>query len=208
MKKFLVLICTLGFLFGSVGTATAILLTDTQSIGVTLTERPLSGWNYASSYSYSHLQPAEYGVPQDVANSATLTVSVNWIGTNDVDVRKRGILRGSLNERDNQINWCKWSWDTPSGTMVDIANIFVSCIAGDLLDLTINAYDGFGDWKLELSSSTIALDNTEYADTAMPFSQPITMLLLGSGLIGLGSFGRKKLFKNASRSEHLSVAHS
>jgi hypothetical protein len=47
-----------------------------------------------------------------------------------------------------------------------------------------------------------------FTDTAVPFSEPAAMLLFGFSLIGLASFGRRKLYKKTLRSQRLSPAHS
>ena len=98
-----------------------------------------------------------------------------------------------------------WSWDTPSVTIFDITNVFVVWNAGDLLGVTISSIGNGGDWKLELASSTFTRD---YSDAGISVSEPATMIILGSSLIGLASYGRKKLFKKATGSKRLSLAHS
>ena len=47
-----------------------------------------------------------------------------------------------------------------------------------------------------------------FTDTDVRVSEPAIMLLFGFSLIGLASFGRKKLYKKALRSKRLSPAHS
>jgi hypothetical protein len=47
-----------------------------------------------------------------------------------------------------------------------------------------------------------------FTDTAVSVSEPAAMLLFGFSLIGLAGFGRKKLYKKASRSQRLGPAHS
>jgi hypothetical protein len=99
MNKFLVFLCTLGFLFGLVGTASAISFTDSKSLGVTLAEGPVAGWIFPSSYSYSHYTPVGFAVPDPYyVNRATLTISGSWIDGNDDEVAVQGKAQGSLNE--------------------------------------------------------------------------------------------------------------
>ena len=200
MKKILVFLCALSFLFGLVGTASAESFTDTKTLGVTLAEGPIAGIFYPSSYSYSHDTPANFGVPPDKVNSATLDISGYWIDGNDDGVAVDGGATGYLNEGGSQGDFWIWNWDTPSVTSFDIADIFVSWIAGDKLGVTINANGGCGDWKLELASSTFTLDYTDNGELpggAVPVTEPATMLLLGFGLIGLASFGKKSFFRKA-----------
>ena len=94
---------------------------------------------YPSSYSYSHDTPADFGVTPDKANSASLAVSGYWIDGNDDSVEVDGVATGLLNEGGRQGNWWIWSSDTISETVFDIADVFVSWKAGDLLDYLVCA---------------------------------------------------------------------
>ena len=54
-----------------------------------------------------------------------------------------------------------------------------------------------GDLRIGIHVQGFASGGSETFVTTSPVPEPATMLLLGSGLIGLAAFGRKKLFKKS-----------
>jgi hypothetical protein len=124
---------------------------------------------------------------------------VNLIkGINTVDLSWRAFyLGGYQNPLDTQVANANWTWVTgePWG--------FVGWASGEP-----NDYSGPGseqylglyqplDWGwIDMLSLNYDWGRMGYiAESINPVPEPATMLLLGSGLIGLAGYGRKKFFK-------------
>ena len=198
MKKFFGLIISFFLTISLVGSASALTFTDTQNLGVTIGEGPFAEVAWGDTYSYNHETPLDLEVPYDIVNSASLDIYGYWIDDNNDTIEVEGKAVGTLESGGSYgsyLSFSQWkwiSWDSPSISTFDIASTFSSWDTGDNLDISITADGCFGDGILELSSSTFTLD---YDNGAAPVPEPTTMLLFGTGLLGLVGIGRKKFFR-------------
>jgi len=167
--------------------AKAVIYTDTVNVGA-LYGADAGGhiWQGYEEvvYEWEHPTPIDFGVPPDTVNSAILDVYVGWVDTFG----------------DDHLDVASLSLPLTTNTAtyrLDIGEVFVDWAKGENLAGSLTIYEnevaeGFPDWggDIILGDSVFTLD---YENAPVP--EPTTMLLLGSGLIGLAGVGRKKFFK-------------
>jgi hypothetical protein len=190
MKKILsyVLIAALAV---SVGTASASLFTDYKPLGVSIAEAPLSALLFPTSYSYTHNTPGDLEVPYDTINSATLKIKATWVdgarsGAGNDPVEVEGSLVGYLTPGVGIL------FNQGTESLFNVASVFASWTAGDLFNVKVSGVGSFGQGVINLCWSELKID---YTNGTAPVPEPATMLLLGSGLVGLAGWGRKKFKK-------------
>ena len=212
MKKLLVFLAAILFVFGVVGMASAtpfsIMIGDNDGYGQGIPDNGNASWasfvpqdwrsateqtatdGSQGSDLYGILYATNYNNPFDVIfnlpgwiTTATLTIDVADLQpyAGEVQAMFNDILQpGLLNIDQGFQNTGVYSW-TLDATAIANANTASQFV------LNLAPPSDFGDY--------IAFDFFQLEGEFSSVPEPATMLLLGSGLIGLGFLGRKKLFK-------------
>jgi hypothetical protein len=189
MKKFVVFLCSMFFLFGVAPSAGAIPTSWTDKIDwspdVSLEDAPW--WKEASDdFSYFH----------DLGNDGFVSYfegGDDYIDSYNLRVR----LYDDDDSREGAVIFQPGLLDPDTSTKYDFSWDFAD-IGWTLAGLVDINHDGTLNVLVEPTRGDFYLDWSEviaYGDNGDPVPEPATMLLLGCGLIGLAAVGRKMSLK-------------
>lgn len=189
MKKLLMFLCTLTLVFGIVGVAGAISYPDTYDAGGILMSGSLFGSDDSVTWTFD-ITDEDSGffnpVTQDVT-SAQISLSLED-HTGCFDFWEFA----NLDVGDNSFNW-----EVNTGDIsFTIASLMTLSESGTV-DATLTAT--LGDFYF--NSATLTAIGTEPGstidDAAAPVPEPSTIMLMGTGILGLVAYGRKRYHKQA-----------
>ncbi len=180
MKKFLMFLCAMTLVFGMVGSASAIPYTDTYEPDdpICMEGNIFLGSTDSITWTFDITEDGFNPDTQDVT-SASVSLdfsddSCDWFELAELDV-------GS--------NTFYWEVDT-GDVSFGITSLMTLSDTG-MVDVTLTCL--FGDFYF--NSATLTAEGT--AEGTAPVPEPSTILLMGSGLLGLVGYSRKRFRKKS-----------
>ena len=193
MKRILLLALVVSLTLGIAGAANAALITTEVGVNEYLMTSTVDLVKYARGYGifkWSHDVTTDFTVPYDFVNSASLKIDGYYIsGNNDVIRVEQTVTLGPL--ATGLANS-----DYYSLTVFDLTSFFQG--GWDITDgsFDVKLFYNQPYSRLFLNTATLSIDYTNVDPPgATPTPEPGTMMLLGSGMVGLAVWGRKKTRK-------------
>ena len=177
MKKLLGFLCAVTLVFGMAGVASAIPYTDTFDAGYM---HWLGWWGGETSVSWT------FDITDDGFNPVTQDVTSAEVALNLQDDSWDFWEFASLHVGTNY-----FIWEVDTGTTAFTVDSLMTLSDSGTIDCTLTA--NLGDFYF--NTATLSAEGTEPSTAPVP--EPSTVLLVGTGLLGIVAFGRKQLNKKA-----------
>jgi hypothetical protein len=187
MKKILMFICAVTLVLGMAGTASAIPYTDTYDAGHVYMRGSLFGSDDSVSWTFDITDPASGGFNPGTQDVTSASVRLNF---SDDGWDFFEFARLDVGEN-------RFYWEVDTGNVGFAITSLMTLSDTGRVAATLTAR--WGDFYF--NSATLSAIGTELdpsgGDAPAPVPEPSTILLMGTGILGLVAYGRKRYNKKA-----------